>query len=1357
MEKNFGDYFLGLDIGTDSVGWAVTDLNYNILRFNGKSMWGVRLFDSGNTAEVRRTARAGRRRLKRRRQRINLLQDIFAEKIYNVDSGFFQRLEDSKYYIEDKHEQQTNTLFNDSDFKDKDFHKLYPTIYHLRKALLEDGKRFDVRLVYLALHHIIKKRGHFLFEGTTINSFDSFSVPFDMFVEKVKEALDIDIECKDLDALSEIMSSKRLSVNDKKKQLSELLPSQNATGKEIVNLLAGGTVTLSVLYDDDSLVESNMNKLKITDNFTEEDLDNLTMILDNKADLIIAAKQLYDWSMLSDLKKKYTYLSEAKVADYEKHKTDLKLLKKVIKKHYPEKYDEIFNAPNIHGNYCSYVDLCMKNKRKIPVLKKCTREEFYKYIKGILHKKKNLEDKDVDYILTEIETQTFLPKQKIKDNTILPYQLHLEELERILENASKYLDFLNFKDETGFTNKEKIIKIMTFRIPYYVGPINDAHKVNDGYGGNCWVVKKSRERITPWNFDSVVDIEASAEKFISRMTSKCTYLESKNVIPKHSMLYSEFMVLNQLNNLRINGEKISVELKYRIIDRLFKKYYKVTLKRLREFLEIEGVIEKDAVITGIDGDFNVSLTSYIDFSRLLGDQVNDTEMIENIIRWIVLFGQDKKILRAKITKTYKDKLSDNEIDRIMTLSTKYSGWGRLSREFLTEIYSVDKETGEYFNIISGLRNTNNNLNELLSKKYDFYKEVIRINREELPDFSGRIDYALVEELYVSPKIKRGIWQALLIVDEIRKIMKSDPKKVFIEVAREPGEKVRTKSRKEQLLELYKAIENDSRDWIAELEGYDDNRLRQDKLFLYYIQMGRCMYSGEPIPIDELFTDTYDIDHIYPQRYIKDDSLANRVLVKKVYNAIKGDKYPIDHEWQKKNKTYWKMLYDKGFMGKNKYERLIRKTELTDEELAGFIARQLVEVRQSTKAVANILKSIFGKSTEVVYTKAMLVNDFRNIFNKDEKNKYYFYKVRELNDFHHAKDAYLNIVVGNVYNVKFTHDPINFVKKSKRNYSFNTLYDYDVIRNEYCAWKAGPEGTIKTVHDTYNTNNIQFTRHSYESKGEYFDSQPVKKGSGQFPLKGGDYRLSKNTEKIAKYGGYNKLTGAYYVLVEHGKENKRVRSIEYVPLVLKKQLESDKGKMTAYLIDQGLINPRIIIPKIKVNTLFCINGYYLHLSGRTGNRLTYKNGVQLTLKPEEEEYVKKIYNFLKKASEAKRDIRITPYDHITADENVKLYDRLASITGNDMYNQKYMYRVPFEKLKEGRQLFVDLTLEAQCKALGQILSLFKCSVVKSNLELIGGSKNTVIFLMPNKISEFSTAYIINQSVTGLFQKKVNLLK
>ncbi|NLN04279.1 MAG: hypothetical protein GX166_05615, partial [Clostridiaceae bacterium] len=98
MENNICDYYLGLDIGTDSVGWAVTDLNYNLLKFNGKSMWGVRLFDSGNTAAKRRSDRASRRRYKRRRQRINFLQEIFAENIFKVDPGFIQRLEDSKYY-----------------------------------------------------------------------------------------------------------------------------------------------------------------------------------------------------------------------------------------------------------------------------------------------------------------------------------------------------------------------------------------------------------------------------------------------------------------------------------------------------------------------------------------------------------------------------------------------------------------------------------------------------------------------------------------------------------------------------------------------------------------------------------------------------------------------------------------------------------------------------------------------------------------------------------------------------------------------------------------------------------------------------------------------------------------------------------------------------------------------------------------------------------------------------------------------------------------------------------------------------------------------------------------------------------
>ena len=67
----------------------------------------------------------------------------------------------------------------------------------------------------------------------------------------------------------------------------------------------------------------------------------------------------------------------------------------------------------------------------------------------------------------------------------------------------------------------------------------------------------------------MVDLEASAEQFIRRMTNKCTYLPSEDVLPKYSLLYSKYEVLNELNNLRLDGEKISVEQKQKISEKLF--------------------------------------------------------------------------------------------------------------------------------------------------------------------------------------------------------------------------------------------------------------------------------------------------------------------------------------------------------------------------------------------------------------------------------------------------------------------------------------------------------------------------------------------------------------------------------------------------------------------------------------------------------------------------------------------------------------------------------------------------------------------------------------------------------------------
>lgn len=168
MEQN---YFLGLDMGTGSLGWAVTNDKYEVLRKHGKALWGVRLFESANTAEERRGFRTARRRLDRRNWRLQILQELFAEEIAKVDPGFYLRMKESKYYPEDKRglsgecPELPYALFVDKNFTDKDYHQQFPTIYHLRKMLMTTNQVPDIRLVYLAFHHMMKHRGHFLLHG----------------------------------------------------------------------------------------------------------------------------------------------------------------------------------------------------------------------------------------------------------------------------------------------------------------------------------------------------------------------------------------------------------------------------------------------------------------------------------------------------------------------------------------------------------------------------------------------------------------------------------------------------------------------------------------------------------------------------------------------------------------------------------------------------------------------------------------------------------------------------------------------------------------------------------------------------------------------------------------------------------------------------------------------------------------------------------------------------------------------------------------------------------------------------------------------------------------------------------------
>ena len=1336
------EYYLGLDMGTGSVGWAVTDPEYHILRRHGKALWGVRLFESASTAEERRMFRTGRRRLDRRNWRIQILQEIFAEEIYKIDPGFFLRMKESKYYPEDKRDINGNcpelpyALFVDDDFTDKDYHKKFPTIYHLRKMLMSTEDTPDIRLVYLAIHHMMKHRGHFLLSGD-ISEIKEFGMTFSKLLENIKnEELDWKLELgeEEYAVVESILKDNMLNRSTKKTRLIKTLKAKSSCEKAVLNLLAGGTVKLSDIFGIEELNEAERPKISFADNGYDDYIGEVENELGEQFYIIETAKAVYDWAVLVEILGEHTSISEAKVATYEKHKSDLRFLRKVVRKYLTkEEYKDIFvNTSDKLKNYSAYIGMTKINGKKVDLQsKQCSKEEFYDFIKKNVLKK--IEGKtEHEYLKEALERETFLPKQVNRDNGVIPYQIHLYELKKILSNLREKITLIK-------ENEDKLIQLFEFRIPYYVGPLN---KIDDGIDGKfTWAVRKSNEKIYPWNFENVIDIEASAEKFIRRMTNKCTYLIGEDVLPKDSLLYSKYMVLNELNNVKLDGEKLSVELKQRLYTDVFCKYRKVTVKKIKNYLKCEGIVSSDVEITGIDGDFKASLTAYHDFKEILTGIELSKKDKENIINNIVLFGEDKKLLKKRLNRLYPQ-ITQNQLKKICALS--YKGWGRFSKKFLEEITVPAPETGEVWNIITALWESNNNLMQLLSNEYQFIDEVETYNMGKQ---AKTLSYETVENMYVSPAVKRQIWQTLKIVKELEKVMKECPKRIFVEMAREKKESKRTESRKKHLMDLYKACKSEEKDWVKELGDQEEQKLRSDKLYLYYTQKGRCMYSGEVIELKDLWDNRkYDIDHIYPQSKTIDDSLNNRVLVKKEYNATKSDTYPLNENIRHGRKCFWKSLLDGGFISKEKYERLVRNTELSSEELAGFIERQIVETRQSTKAVAEILKQVFQES-EIVYVKAGTVSRFRHDFD--------LIKVREVNDLHHAKDAYLNIVVGNSYYVKFTKNASWFIKENPGcTYNLKKMFTskWNIERNKEVAWKAGKNGTIVTVKKIMNKNNILVTRQVHEAKGGLFDQQIMKKGKGQIAIKESDERLA----SIEKYGGYNKATGAYFMLVESkDKKEKTIRTVEFIPLYLKNKIEADEAIALNYLEkDRGLKEPKILLKKIKMDTLFDVDGFKMWLSGRTGDQLLFKGANQLLISNEHAVIMKKILKFVNRQRENK-NLLLVDNDEITEEMLIQIYDMFYEKIKNTVYNVRLSAQE--KTLADKKKIFLNLKKEEKCVVLSEILHLFQCQSTSANLKMIDGPGKAGILVMNNNVSKCNKISIINQSPTGIFENEIDLLK
>ena len=1366
-------YSIGLDIGTNSVGWAVITDDYKVpskkmkvlgntdKHFIKKNLIGALLFDEGTTAEDRRLKRTARRRYTRRKNRLRYLQEIFSQEISKVDSSFFHRLDDSFLVPEDKRGSKY-PIFATLE-EEKEYHKNFPTIYHLRKYLADSKEKADLRLIYLALAHMIKYRGHFLYEDTFDIKNNDIQKIFNEFIS----IYDNTFEGKSLsgqNAQVEAIFTDKISKSTKRERVLKLFPDEKSTGlfSEFLKLIVGNQADFKKHFDLEEKAPLQFSK----DTY-DEDLENLLgQIGDDFADLFLVAKKLYDAILLSgiltvkDLSTKAP-LSASMIERYENHQKDLAGVKQFIKNNLPAKYDEVFSDQSKDG-YAGYID------------GKTTQEAFYKYIKNLLSKFEG-----ADYFLDKIEREDFLRKQRTFDNGSIPHQIHLQEMNAILRRQGEHYPFLN-------ENREKIEKILTFRIPYYVGPLARGNR------DFAWLTRNSDQAIRPWNFEEIVDQANSAEDFINKMTNYDLYLPEEKVLPKHSLLYETFAVYNELTKVKFIAEGLT---RYQFLDKkqkkdIFDTFFKAENKR--------KVTEKDIIhylhtvdgydgieLKGIEKQFNASLSTYHDLLKIIKDKAfmddsKNEEILENIIHTLTIF-EDREMIKQRLAQY--DSLFDEKVIKALT-RRHYTGWGKLSAKLINGIR--DKKSGKtILDYLIDDGEINRNFMQLIHDDGLSFKEII----QKAQVFGKTNDVKqVVQELPGSPAIKKGILQSIKIVDELVKVMGHAPESIVIEMARENQTTARGKKNSQQ---RYKRIEDSLKNLASGLDSNilkenptDNIQLQNDRLFLYYLQNGRDMYTGKPLEINQL--SNYDIDHIIPQAFIKDDSLDNRVLTSSKDNRGKSDNVP-SLEVVEKMKAFWQQLLDSKLISERKFNNLTKAERerggLNELDKVGFIKRQLVETRQITKHVAQFLDARFNKevtekdknnrNVKIITLKSNLVSNFRKEFG--------LYKVREINDYHHAHDAYLNAVLAKAILKKYpklepefvygdyqkydlkryiskSRDPKEVEKATQKYFFYSNLLNFfkeevhyadgTIVRRENIeyskdtgeiAWNK--EKDFATIKKVLSLPQVNIVKKTEVQTGGFSKESILPKGNS-------DKLIPRKTKDIlwdtTKYGGFDSPVIAYSILliadIEKGKAKKLKTVKTLVGITIMEKAAFEKNPIT-FLENKGYHN-------VRKENILCLPKYSL-FELESGRRRMLASAKELQ---KGNEIVLPVY-LTTLLYHSKNVHKLDEPEHLEYIQKHR-YEFKDLLNLVSEFSQKYVLAdANLEKIKN---LYADneqADIEILANSFINLLT-FTALGAPAAFKFLGKDVDRKRY---TTVSEILNATLIHQSITGLYETRIDLSK
>ncbi len=719
-------------------------------------------------------------------------------------------------------------------------------------------------------------------------------------------------------------------------------------------------------------------------------------------------------------------------------------------------------------------------------------DEIDKYEKAILSGKESEEYKALIKELEGVSKGKHKRAWRNIDNNY-PNALYVKEARSILEKQQEY-----YKKEITDDFIDACVSIVSARIPYYIGPLNENAK-------NAWVKKDDS---IPFKYSYAYTMKTSEGKAIDepksiktwkeRMISRCTYFPEEYALPKGSLIAETHNILNELNILTAidkdeNRYYLTLEDKIKVFDDLFLKKKTIKYEEVAELLGLKSFGPQKHGTK--EPTFNNAFTLYhqiatIDKSLKLKtimdifDEAKKVDRIEEIVVAVNLYDEEVTKERALIndfgyTEEQAKKLAKLKSNSFYSFSKKLVMIQPIDKKggtLLSKLFedNSDKYTNEQMTLLSSATDLKGNPINFITNKY----------MQKLQNNDGRLDInLLIEEgkpvIAMSRPVIRSLNECMKIYSEMVKVY-GVPRRVILETARDFKDHTEVGTISEKHFKKVESLYNHLENQLKEKKLYDVNHIEdwedikaylatnKTKIELYIRQNGTDLLTGEKININNL--SDYEIDHILPRGF-GDDSKDDKMLISRLANAKKGDRLPLEFiesgetvgkkvisssEYEKRVNS----LFQTGLISEQKYKRLM----LREPELERFINQNLVDTRYIIKEFMEILNAYnayHGNITKIVALKSAYTSLYRKAFN--------IKKNRDLGEQHHAHDAALLVVADRTLNTYYPNYDSRDIKKSKG----ESLGSY--------------KGFIKTMNDSFGDNEEarsrskqlnEFIKHAY---------------------------------------------------------------------------------------------------------------------------------------------------------------------------------------------------------------------------------------------------------------------------------------